>query len=306
MLGRSFDWNRLSASVLVSQSMQGLPSELLNNISEDQHPGDIRIRQNIERNNRLYWAGVIPLHDAGKRQVSSLVLLHDMRHLSAQARSDMYRFTAIFVAVGVAILILFYLVLGKTEKLLGSTRERLIRESESRGQMQVDFIEQLQDEHARLEESEERFEKISASAHDAIIAMDNDGNISLWNNVAEKILGYRQEEVLFKSLDEFLSIPAFALLKRRAIFLVCDDEKTLEMVAQRNLSPLLLQSSAMIPFGRSLCGKAAASRETLFFNHINDEHEIRYEGIEPHGHYCIPILSEDKLLGVLRALAVRY
>jgi len=41
-----------------------------------------------------------------------------------------------------------------------------------------------------LRESEEKFRVMSASAQDAIIMIDNDGNISFWNNAAEKIFGY--------------------------------------------------------------------------------------------------------------------
>jgi len=48
-----------------------------------------------------------------------------------------------------------------------------------------------------------------------------------------------------------------------------------------------------------LCGKSAETREIVFTNHLNAEHEITYDGIEPHGHYCIPIIAEENLLGVL-------
>lgn len=41
-----------------------------------------------------------------------------------------------------------------------------------------------------LQESDERFRKISSCAQDAIIMMDNEGNISFWNQAAEK--GYDQ------------------------------------------------------------------------------------------------------------------
>lgn len=109
------------------------------------------------------------------------------------------------------------------------------------------------------------------------------------------------KEVLLKSLDAVLSIPTFSLLNRGAIFLTVKDEQTLEIVAQRNLPDALLRSCAILPFGKCLCGRAAASREIVFFNHLNEQHEISYEGIEPHGHYCIPIMSENRLLGVLNA-----
>lgn len=107
------------------------------------------------------------------------------------------------------------------------------------------------------------------------------------------------KEVLLKSLDTILSIPTFSLLNMGSIFLAVKDGQTLEMVAQRNQPAALLQSCAMLPFGRCLCGKAAATREMVFSSQLNDQHEISYDGIQPHGHYCIPIMLEGELLGVL-------
>jgi len=107
------------------------------------------------------------------------------------------------------------------------------------------------------------------------------------------------KEVLSASLDAILSVPSFSILNKGAIFLAVKDEATLEMMVQRNLPDSLLQSCALLPFGKCLCGKAAATREIVFVDHLSDEHDIRYDGIQPHGHYCIPIMLERRLLGVL-------
>jgi len=48
----------------------------------------------------------------------------------------------------------------------------------------------------RLRESEEKFRSISASAMDAIIMLDNEGNISYWNEAAEDIFGHTSQEVI--------------------------------------------------------------------------------------------------------------
>jgi len=44
---------------------------------------------------------------------------------------------------------------------------------------------------------------------------------------------------------------------------------------------------------------AAATRKIQFSNCIDHQHEIRYDGMEPHGHYCLPIERGSTLLGVL-------
>jgi len=60
-----------------------------------------------------------------------------------------------------------------------------------------------------LAESEERFRVISASAQDAILMMDPEGNISFWNAAAEKILGYHAREIIGASLHRTLAPPRY-------------------------------------------------------------------------------------------------
>jgi DNA-binding CsgD family transcriptional regulator len=72
------------------------------------------------------------------------------------------------------------------------------------------------------------------------------------------------------------------------------------MKAHRALDASLLSKCARVPFGRCLCGRAALTGELQFANCIDERHEIEYEGISPHGHYCIPIISgERKVFGVI-------
>ena len=47
-----------------------------------------------------------------------------------------------------------------------------------------------------MRESEEKFKRLAASAQDAIIMMDGDGNISFWNDSAATVFGYDREEVI--------------------------------------------------------------------------------------------------------------
>ncbi|MBF0540886.1 MAG: PAS domain S-box protein [Nitrospirae bacterium] len=56
-----------------------------------------------------------------------------------------------------------------------------------------------------LFESEERFRLLSSQANDAIIMMDNNGNVSFWNNAAERIFGYTEDEIIGKNLHNLLA-----------------------------------------------------------------------------------------------------
>ncbi|MBI3479886.1 MAG: PAS domain S-box protein [Nitrosomonadales bacterium] len=56
-----------------------------------------------------------------------------------------------------------------------------------------------------LQENEEKFRSMSAYTHDAMVMMDDEGNISFWNAAAEKIFGYSTEEVMGKELHSFIA-----------------------------------------------------------------------------------------------------
>ena len=60
-----------------------------------------------------------------------------------------------------------------------------------------------------LKNNEEKFRTISESANDAIIMMDSEGNVSYWNRAAEKMFGYKNDEVIGKNIHELLAPPRF-------------------------------------------------------------------------------------------------
>jgi PAS domain S-box-containing protein len=55
-----------------------------------------------------------------------------------------------------------------------------------------------------LRESEEKFRSISSSAQDALIMMNSKGNISYWNEAAERIFGYTKKEAIDRNLHKLL------------------------------------------------------------------------------------------------------
>ena len=289
--------------------------------------------------------------------------------------------------------------------------EQAMEEIRALSDMQSHLITQLKDEHAKLEESEDKFKKITSAAQDAIICMDSDGKISFWNEAAEKIFKYTQEEVLGedlhklivpdrfmgahlkafprfletgqgnaigktlelsairrdgveipvelslagtrihgkwngvgvlrdisarkkeqekieqalnvarvldtilnislpslmiqevlrKSLDAILSIPLFSLLKKGAILVASEDEHMLTMEAHSNLpEPLLESCNSLLP-GTCLCGQAITCHEVVFNSGLHEQDDIKHHDMEHHGHYCVPILSTGRLLGVFSA-----
>jgi PAS domain S-box-containing protein len=107
------------------------------------------------------------------------------------------------------------------------------------------------------------------------------------------------DQQLERALDEVVSIPWLPVRPQGAIFLVGDDPKTLNLRAQRGLDQASQKTCGRVAFGQCLCGRVAASGELLFAEHGDERHEIEQVGLAPHDHYCLPILSDDKVIGTI-------
>ncbi len=71
-------------------------------------------------------------------------------------------------------------------------------------QLQQEIIDRKMVE-GELRDSEEKFRRITSSALDAIIMMDDSGSISYWNEAAEEIFGYSAEEAIGKEMHTLLA-----------------------------------------------------------------------------------------------------
>ncbi|MBF0180074.1 MAG: response regulator [Magnetococcales bacterium] len=106
-------------------------------------------------------------------------------------------------------------------------------------------------------------------------------------------------EHLEDALFLITAIPWMPIQPSASIFLWDEQNKELILTVQRGLAAPLLDRCAKVPLGYCLCGMAAERRAIVFASHLDDRHDIRFEGMREHGHYCVPILSGDRLLGVL-------
>ncbi len=114
--------------------------------------------------------------------------------------------------------------------------------------------------------------------------------------------------LLEEALRNILAFERFGGLHKGSVFVYHAATRQLEMIAAIGMPPALLQSCQHVRIGHCLCGRAALDRQLLFVPCVDERHETRYEGIEEHGHYCLPIHgSNDALLGVLNCyVAVDY
>ena len=108
---------------------------------------------------------------------------------------------------------------------------------------------------------------------------------------------------LMEHLDEAIflitSIPWLAIQSGGSIFLWDEESEELVLAAQHELPEPLPTLCARVPLGHCLCGKAAQLRQTVFSNHVDEQHTTKFDGMADHGHYCRPIMVGDRLVGLL-------
>ncbi|MBC8554180.1 MAG: PAS domain S-box protein, partial [Candidatus Brocadiales bacterium] len=116
-----------------------------------------------------------------------------------------------FVAKDLSIVIEMALYKHKTERELKELNESLEqRITERTAELEI-VNEKLKREvkerrkiEKTLKESEEKFRMISDAAHDAIVMVDENGDISYWNKAAERIFAYPSDMVIGKRMLELI------------------------------------------------------------------------------------------------------
>ncbi|MBF0383850.1 MAG: PAS domain S-box protein [Magnetococcales bacterium] len=109
----------------------------------------------------------------------------------------------------------------------------------------------------------------------------------------------KHEHLLDDALSLLLSVPWLEIQNKGAIFLCNEAGTELRLAAHHGFPNNMQTNCANIPFGHCLCGMAAQNKQFIFTNNIDELHQNRFPDMKPHGHYIIPILVEEHLLGVI-------
>ncbi|MBW1706981.1 MAG: GAF domain-containing protein [Deltaproteobacteria bacterium] len=150
----------------------------------------------------------------------------------------------------------------------------------------------------RLQEYSERLEEL-VEERTAELERNYDAQNIINSLLSLSLKDISLDEVLHRAIELILSFPWLIFESKAAIFLEEDDPEVLVLKAQNNFSETQQKTCGKVPFGKCICGRAASTREMQFADHIDVRHEIHYEGVTPHGNYCVPIIVADKILGVM-------
>jgi PAS domain S-box-containing protein len=167
----------------------------------------------------------------------------------------------------------------------------LLREGHLEGAV-ITFDDQTEEEAAKL-----ALRQAKAAAEQAAIEA-----LALAKLLRLSLADFPMREYLQVSLRTLLdNVPWLALLPKGGIFLTAKQGQgdRLELIAHHEFSPQLLTLCAQVPFGHCLCGRAAEDKTTQFAHCIDHRHAISFAGIAPHGHYNVPIVKRETVLGVI-------
>ncbi len=119
------------------------------------------------------------------------------------------------------------------------------------------------------------------------------------NDLLHIFLADMKIDKIFTEFMRHLSSLSWLGLEEKGAIFWANNDQSLQLMAGHNLNKSLFTTCANVPFGTCLCGQAAQSGELVFTSHLEARHENTYEGIDDHGHYCVPMkTAAGRLLGV--------
>jgi PAS domain S-box-containing protein len=191
IMGRTGDWDQFSEIVVIDRTMDEIPPRL----GEYMDLADGKdLLFNASTDDRKYHGGFVPLIDTSGRTVGKIAVMRDVTEEKTSLRTLSATLIGISAVIGIALFGLFYLYIGRIEGRLVGAREELTDEIEERKQV----------ENA-LRESETRFRSVAQSANDAIVSSDSAGQVVFWNQAAQEMFGYTEDEIFGQPLTVLMS-----------------------------------------------------------------------------------------------------
>ena len=123
---------------------------------------------------------------------------------------------------------------------------------------------------------------------------------SIFNSILELSLKSNDKATfLQRILDMLVNTDILQIQRKGTIFLLDKQKNALLMQAQTDLTKEEQEFCQRVELGQCLCGKAAATGNILYADHIDQHHERLLPNIDPHGHYCVPIKTATHVLGLI-------
>lgn len=109
------------------------------------------------------------------------------------------------------------------------------------------------------------------------------------------------EPMLDKVMGAMLGLEYLAIVKKGAVFLCDEENRTLRIVASRGFSENQQAVCSAISYGECLCGACVQEDDVIISRHSGEDarHTKTYADAIPHGHIILPLRSRGRRLGAL-------
>jgi diguanylate cyclase (GGDEF)-like protein/PAS domain S-box-containing protein len=142
-----------------------------------------------EVNGRKHRWSSVPLEDAGGRTIGYTLILLDLSAAKHRGWSNLLWVFIGSLVVGSFVLVILYLVSQKTETQLDESQQQLLRAR--------DELEQRVNLKTReLSDSERKYRELVENANSIILRWDTTGHVTFFNEYAQKVFGYSEDEIL--------------------------------------------------------------------------------------------------------------
>lgn len=105
------------------------------------------------------------------------------------------------------------------------------------------------------------------------------------------------ETLLERILGEILTNSPISIQRKGAIFL--EEDGKLRLRTSMGYSEEQKRLCGVVPPGKCLCGSVLETGRSVYSATVDERHALHPHGMLPHGHYCLPIKSGEKVIGVL-------
>lgn len=151
MLGRAGHWDLLSNFAIIDYTLKEIPEKIARNMDlvHTTHE-DLLLEMKIDGLN--YYAGFVPLIDAGGRDVGDLIVIKDITEKRAALRLLSSILTFICIVVGIVLFVLFYLYIKRIELKLTAAYSDLKAEIKHRKEAEKELRKANDEMDARVKE----------------------------------------------------------------------------------------------------------------------------------------------------------
>jgi signal transduction histidine kinase/response regulator of citrate/malate metabolism len=144
MMGRNGDWEQFSDVVIIDKTMPMVPQTLHESINEfmpHEHEHLVTLFD-VAIDDKQYRGGFLPIFDAGKRELSDIIILNDVSEQETALRTLLIILIILSAVIGSGLLGFFYLFIGGVETELLEVHNKLIVTEKAKTKLAKDKIQQ--------------------------------------------------------------------------------------------------------------------------------------------------------------------